>query len=122
MKNYSVIDLLKNHNKYKAKVNMLSAKNLPEEYRKELEELKKSLEYLDASMMGLLEEDRQMIEMMYIEGLSGRKTASEFCMCKTTIYKKRDEIIREIEENYAIFKKKDNDGQTEPTTDKKSPQ
>lgn len=105
MKKYSVIDLLNNYNKYKSKINMLTGKNLPEGLRTELEELKQALEIIDVCIAGLLPEDAELIKLFYHNGLAGRKLANRMCMSKSTIYRKKDHAITQIEENFAQFLK-----------------
>lgn len=107
MNDYSVIDLLNNYNKYKAKTNMLASKNLPESVKTELEKLKQALETIDICVAGLISEDAELIKLFFYNGLTGRKLANQICMSKSTIYRKKDRAVAQIEENFAKFLKVD---------------
>lgn len=111
MKENSVIDLLENHSKLKARTNMLKGRNIPSQVKEELEMIANDLELLEICIMGLESENRQLIRMYYFEGFSGRQLASELCMCKTTIYEKKNKIVAELEENFRLLKKTDSNGQ-----------
>lgn len=110
MKNYSVIDLLNNHSKLRARTNMLKGKNIPSILKEELEEINSALELLDICIMGLQKEEQQLIKLYYYEGYSGRRLSNELCMGKSTIYRKRDKILAELQANYNILSKKGQNG------------
>jgi len=107
MNDYSVIDLLNNYNKYKAKTNMLASKNLPESVKTELESLKQALETIDICVAGLIPEDAELIKLFFYNGQTGRKLANQICMSKSTIYRKKDRAVAQIEENFVKFLKVD---------------